>query len=404
MYLFGIDWSEKQHWVCIMTESGKILSLFSIDHSVSGFNRIEEERQKLGVAAEDCLVALETNHHLLVDFLWTRHYTIYVIPPRAASRYRDRYRQSGANSDASAAITLAHILRTDRDYHRPWQPDQLLTRQIQAKVALIEDLRQSIQRLGNQLRALLFRYHPQTLELFSDLTAPITLRFVLAYPTPQHCRDLTLEQFQTFCRAHRYPHPSRLPKLYACLQTPTPQPSPETVQAYQEEAQTLAALVLQTVQVREQALKRLKQLFAQHPDGFIFASLPGAGQLLAPALLAKFGDRRERFSSPNAVQALAGTCPVTVQSGKKRLIRFRQACDKDFRRIAQQFAVASVNQSAWAAAYYQQVRPHCDSDSHAYRCLANRWLAIIWKMWQSRQPYDEAYHLRQRAQRRQPRL
>jgi len=33
--------------------------------------------------------------------------------------------------------------------------------------------------------------------------------------------------------------------------------------------------------------------------------------------------------------------------------------------------------------------------SHAYRCLANRWLGIIWKLWQSRELYDEAYHLQQ---------
>jgi hypothetical protein len=35
------------------------------------------------------------------------------------------------------------------------------------------------------------------------------------------------------------------------------------------------------------------------------------------------------------------------------------------------------------------------SKSHAYRCLANRWLGIIWKLWQSRELYDETYHLQQ---------
>jgi len=35
------------------------------------------------------------------------------------------------------------------------------------------------------------------------------------------------------------------------------------------------------------------------------------------------------------------------------------------------------------------------SKSHAYRCLANRWLGIIWKLWQSRERYDETYHLQQ---------
>ena len=153
---------------------------------------------------------------------------------------------------------------------------------------------------------------------------------------------------------------------------------------------------------RTQALAQLGQLFEQHPDVFIFEFLPGTGLLLAPALLAKFGDYRDRFPTPGDVQAVAGTCPVTKRSGKRKLVLFRHGCDKEFRRIAQQFARASVPQSGWAAAYWREIRPHCHSDSHAYRILANRWLAIIWKMWQDRKPYDEAYHLQQRARRRTP--
>jgi hypothetical protein len=83
------------------------------------------------------------------------------------------------------------------------------------------------------------------------------------------------------------------------------------------------------------------------------------------------------------------------------VIKFRKACDREFRTITQMWAVESVRESTWAQAYWQAVRPRCDSDSHAYRCLANRWLAITWKLWQTRQPYDEAYHLQQRAARSQ---
>jgi transposase len=147
----------------------------------------------------------------------------------------------------------------------------------------------------------------------------------------------------------------------------------------------------------------LSALFAQHPDADIFASLPGAGALLAPALLAKFGDQRQRFPTAAVVQARAGTCPITEQSGKKTYIHFRHSCDKEFRRIAQHFAKASLHQSGWAMAYFQDALSRGHSTSHAYRCLANRWLAVIWKMWQTRQPYDEGYHLRQRATRQRSR-
>ncbi|MBV7331377.1 transposase [Chloroflexi bacterium TSY] len=140
----------------------------------------------------------------------------------------------------------------------------------------------------------------------------------------------------------------------------------------------------------------------QHPDQHIFASLPGAGQLLAPSLLVKFGEDRKRFPSPMSLQSLAGTCPVTKQSGKVRTVHFRRACDHDFRYFTQQFARCSRKESSWAAAFYTAARQRGLKKSHADRTLANRWICIIWKLWQDKKPYDESFHLQQRAHRRQP--
>jgi transposase len=189
---------------------------------------------------------------------------------------------------------------------------------------------------------------------------------------------------------------------FARLQQPYPSADHETVLVFQDEAVQLASLLRDHVQAKSAAIRRLQELFWQHPDAAIFASLPFAGDLLAPALLAKFGDDRERHPSAESIQALAGSCPVTDSSGKRHIIRFRKACDREFRRLVQHWAVESVRESVWASAYWQTIRPRCGSDSHAYRCLANRWLAIAWTLWQKRQVYDEAYHLQQRALRRQP--
>jgi hypothetical protein len=124
---------------------------------------------------------------------------------------------------------------------------------------------------------------------------------------------------------------------------------------------------------------------------------------LAPAFLTGLGDHRDRFSTAGSVQDLAETCPVTVASGRRKIVKFRHGCDKEFRRIAQQFARASIRQSGWALTYWREVRPHCASNSDVYHRLANQWLAIIWKMWQGRRPYDKTYHLRHLAKRRRPR-
>jgi transposase len=154
------------------------------------------------------------------------------------------------------------------------------------------------------------------------------------------------------------------------------------------------------VKAKIQALKELKGLFEQHPLAPVFASLPGAGVYLAPALLAKVGEDLNRFPSPASLQALAGTCPVTDTSGKRRRVFFRRSCDHEFRMIAQQWAKTSLSESPWAQMYFRQARTHCRNENHAYRCLANRWLTVLWTIWQQKTPYDENRHLREQAARK----
>jgi transposase len=343
-------------------------------------------------------VGLETAHNLIIDFLWARGYDqIYVIAPNVVKSSRGRYNQSGARTDQHDSRLLADLLRTDRARLYPWRADSLLTRQIGMQVGVIQDLTKQIVARTNRLRAVLLRYYPAALNVFSSLSGPVALRFLLAYPTPAAAISLSWTQFEAFALAEGYPNPKKLGDCYIRLQHLQLEASRETVLIYQHQVPFLAQELLGLVQHKTAALLQLRAWFSQHPDQAIFASLPGLGELLAPALLAKFGDDRQRFPTPASVQALAGTCPVTDQSGKRRLVKFRHGCDHQFRQICQQWARLSLRDSLWAKAYWSQIRPRCQSEQHAYRCVANRWIAVAWKLWQSGQPYDQSYHLQQRA-------
>lgn len=161
--------------------------------------------------------------------------------------------------------------------------------------------------------------------------------------------------------------------------------------------------LLATVVTHIKAYERtLSDLLDQHEDAFIFRSLPNAGDVTAAWLLGEIGDCRDKFDTASGMQALAGTCPVTVQSNKRRLIMFRLGCCKSFRNAMQQFARLSVrgkNGSSWANGYLSDQLAHGHSVSRGTRALANRWLAIIFRLWQDRVVYDESIHLRNRAQR-----
>ena len=399
----GIDWSEKKHGLCWMNEVGEVLERLKIDQTPSGFLELEKARKQIGIEVAECVIGIETHHNLLIDFLIERGYVhLYVLPPNAVKSAQGRYRQGGAKSDVADARLIADMLRTDRGKYHAWVPDQPLTRRMRAMMSLIDYLYKEMWQLGNRLRATLLRYYPTALEIFSTLDSPISLAWIMQYPTPAAAQAVSYEDFQTFLRAHHHPQPKKWPTCYARLQAGQVQASAEIVQVYAQEAVLLSQLMTQTVQARREMLSELGKVYRQHPDCAIYQSLPGAGDYLEPGLLAMLGDDRGRFPTAETLQALAGTCPVTKQSGKARIVTFRRACDHEFRQIVQQWAKLSIDQSPWAASYYHAVRPHCSSENEAYRKLANRWLEVLWRLWQDRQPYDEKRHLSAHARRAQP--
>lgn len=116
----GIDWSEEKHDIVIQNEMGGQLAQLRIAHSVAGLQEFEFQRAGLGLAVADCIVGLETTHHLVIDFLWGHGYQhLYVLPPNLVHSSQGRRRQSRARDDAHDAALIADILRTDRHRLNP---------------------------------------------------------------------------------------------------------------------------------------------------------------------------------------------------------------------------------------------------------------------------------------------
>jgi transposase len=399
----GIDWSEQKHDICYVRENGEVLRNLQVKHTMDGFVTLDQGRRELGIQAEECVVGLETAHNLLVDYLWEQGYVqIYVLPPKAVKSAQGRFRQSGAKDDRWDAHLIADMLRTDQHRYTPWQPDSLLTRQIRSCVRMVVQINKELIRNTNRLRAVLLRYYPAALNLFARVDAPILLAFIQTYPTPQAAEALSYEKFCNFVRKHHHTQPKKWPHSYNRLQELYPLTSADVVAAYSPQAITLAKILAVLVESKATWLKRLSCLYENHPDRAIYASLPAAGTFLEPALLAKLGDDRQHFPTPKVLQAVAGTCPVTQRSGKRQSVYFRRACDREFRYIVSQWAKLTVDVSPWAEAYYQSVLPHCRNSNDAYRRLANRWLEILWRLWQDRIPYDQAFHLKQHTSRKKP--
>lgn len=331
----GMDWSEKTpHELCFLNAAGVELHRLTILNTPQGYLALDKARQRLGITTQECVVGIETHHSLMVDYLVEQGYAaIHVLSPNAVKSAQGHYRQSGAKSDRQDAHLIADMLRTDRHKYRAWMPDRPLTRQIRAKVRLVGYLSKQIWQTANRLHAALLRYYPLALELFSTLDSPVLLGWIQAFPTPQAAQALSYVEFVAFLRQHQHERSAKWAASYARLQTAQATATPEIGEVYAQEAQLLAGLLNKMVHARKQLLKDIYQSFLQHPDCGIYQSLPAAGQYLEPALLAMLGDNRQRFPTHSTLQALAGTCPVTKQSGKSRLVTFRYACDHELRQI-----------------------------------------------------------------------
>ena len=122
------------------------------------------------------------------------------------------------------------------------------------------------------------------------------------------------------------------------------------------------------------------------------------GLVTNSALLAAFDERRAAAPRHEELAARFGVAPVTVASGRSRFVKYRRACDGYMRGALMFFAFNTAFRSdCWAHDYYRRKRAAGATHYGALRCLAQRWLKIICRMWNDRAPYDEELHRRSLA-------
>lgn len=389
----GFDWASQKHDVAVVDDQGKLVLEFCFEDNAQGWATL---KQKLAQIGGPMAMAIETSRGPEVERLLALGLAVYPMNPKAAERYRDRKAPSGVKSDTLDAFCFADALRTDgrawRQLRAEDQATQLLRLLCRDEIALIEQ-RTS---LVLQLRQALREYYPAALEAFDDWTRVSAWEFILHFSTPQALVKAGRRKQQNFLHKQRLYQPERAAErldIFARADA-FASPSSAVTSAKSLLAVTLARQ-LKTLEAQIQEYRRqIEKAFGDHPDGGIFASLPGGGQKLAPRLLGELGAQREVFASAQALQCYAGTAPVTRQSGKKRLTGFRQMCNKLLRATVHLWADESRQKCAWAEAYYQQKKAQGKSHAQALRCLGQRWLKILWKMWQDHTPYDEAMHTR----------
>jgi transposase len=139
----------------------------------------------------------------------------------------------------------------------------------------------------------------------------------------------------------------------------------------------------------------------QHPCWAIAQSLPGAGPVMAPRLLAAMGNGK-RYQNAHEMQCATGIVPVTVASGRTRIIQFRRACPKFLRQTFHEWAQHSMKSCPWARIYYDKLRTVGKRHHAALRALAFKWQRILFRCWKDGVAYDESKYIASLKKRNSP--
>ena len=391
----GLDWADRSHQICLRAagaERDELSVLVQDATAIDDWVNTLRERFPAGRIA----VALEQSRGALIYALSCHeHLDLYPVNPAMVARYRSAAKTSGSKHDPLDSSLICELVRLHRDWLRVLRPASAPVRQLQL---LVEARRRFVNeklRLGNQLTALLKSYYPQALELIGDdLGAPLAAAFLARWTTPQSLRRVRASTLHNFYHAHGVRCAACIEKRLVIAEHIVPLTRDAAVMAVQP---ILVKVVVDQLKVIQQAIclhdKHIKSVFSSQDDAGLFASLPGAGEKLAPRLLVAFGQDRSRFASAQQLQQYSGIAPVREQSGQSCWTHWRWHCPKFLRQSFHEFAGCSIPYSRWAKAYYQQQRDRGKSHHQCLRSLAFKWQRIIFRCWQNGQAYDELRYI-----------
>ncbi|MBV9625374.1 MAG: IS110 family transposase [Acidobacteria bacterium] len=400
--LVGIDWADRKHVWCLQAAGSTTSETGELEHKVEAVEAwVAELCRRFG--HRPIAVAVEQVKGALV-FLLNKYECLHIfpVPSTMTAKMREALYPSGAKDDPRDADLLLYILARHRDKLHRLSPDDEATRRVQNLVEERRKLTAERVAQGNRLISYLKVYFPQMVEWFEKLDIPLVCDFLERWPTLEELQKVSGEDLRRFFREHHC-HRGLMERRILAIGGAIPAGGDRAViEAKSTVVKVIVQLMRSLLEGIAELDRKIEEVAVEHPDFFIFASLPGAGAVMAPRLLAAFGSQRDRYNCADELQTYSGIAPVTESSGKRKWVHFRWACPKFLRQSFHEWAGHSIAQSTWARAYYQQQRRRGSDHHAAVRALAFKWIRIVFRCWQDRVAYDESRYLAALARRGSP--
>jgi transposase len=390
----GIDWADQKHDICLYDPTTQQLESSVIGSQPEAINAWAEGLRKRFDGGAIAICTEQKRGPLIYALCKYEFLVLYPIHAQTVAKYRQAFAPSRAKSDPTDAQLLVELLLKHNDKLQAWQPSSATLRSLQQ---LVENRRMLVAekvRLTNRITAALKNYYPQVLDWFEDKDTQVFCEFLTRYPSLKAAQSAPNEELEQFFKSHPVVQAKTINRRLEQIQQGVALTEDAGIV---EPLQLLVAALVAQLRVLLPSITtfdaKIETLFESHPDAGLFAALPGVGPQLAPRLLAAFGEERTRFQSAQDLLRYSGIAPVKESSGQKSWVHWRWSCPKFLRQTFVEWALQTRKHSFWAEAFYQMQRQKGKTHQGAIRALAFKWIRIVFRCWQEKQPYDEVKYL-----------
>lgn len=396
----GIDWADEEHVVVALNASGKVLAEFKVPHSGVGLRELSDRLIALAGDARAVAVAIEVSYGTIVDTLLERGCGVFSLNPKQLDRFRDRFTVAGAKDDRLDAMVLGSCLRTDMERYQRLEPADEEIVELREWSRMTRELVGERTRLVNQLRAQLWRYYPQVLELKTELYTGWVLALWKLLPTPAKARKVRESTVARLLKKHRV-RKYNAKDVVAVLGQPAVHVAPGTTESTVAHIEKLVERLTLVCRQHKESEKKLEQQCqavrvkeeksGQH-DVEILLSLPGVGRIVLATLLAEAW-RPLINRDYHALRSLTGVAPVTKRTGKKAKkkhwkVVMRRARNPHLSEAMYHWGRIASQNDSWARYQYASLRARGHSHGRAIRGLGDRLLSVAHAMLRDGTLYD----------------
>jgi len=384
----GIDWADQKHDCYVIDRDGKGFHQ-EFKQSPEDIDTWVAEMLKLAGGQPIAIMLEQSRGALVYALMFRKNVQLYPVNPKQLARYRESY-PGGGKDDPTDAKYLARMLCERITTLTAWQPDDEDTRLL----ANLSQQRRKIvdgqTKLRQQLISLLKSYFPLVLELFGkDHQLPLLLSMLGRWTDPRKLRRADRRLIRRVLRDHSTGSEEQQDEIMARIRSAQLLCDDEAlITPSAMAAKLLASQIQQSQKTIRDFEAKIAEVMKQHPDAHLFTSLRGAGKALAPRLLCAFGSQRDRWEDADSLASFSGIAPVTKKSGKLCHVHRRYACPKYLRQTFHEFADSARMYCPWSKARYRMLRDRGMKHHAALRKIARSWIRILFRVWQTRIPFD----------------